>query len=254
MIDTNVSVGPWPFRRFPGDTPSDLINRLKKRGVTQAWAGTYEGVFHRDTSAANARLARACETNGAGLLRPFGSINPASPGWQEDLRRCHEVHRMPGIRLHPNYHGYSLSHPAFAELLAAARNRKLVVQLALSLEDERTQHPLMRVPPVDPSPLADIVARHAGLRLVVLNRTRVPAGPELQRLAKAGEVCFDIAGIEGVGCVQSLIEAVTAERVVFGSHSPFQYFDSALLKLKESAIHGPTQAAILTGNALRLLS
>jgi hypothetical protein len=250
MIDVNVSLGPWPFRRFPGDTPSDLVARLKQRGVKQAWAGSFEGIFHRDTGSANARLAKACETSG--LLLPFGSINPASPGWREDLRRCHEVHRMPGIRLHPNYHGYTLADAAFGDVLRAARDRKLIVQLALNLEDERTQHPLMRIPALDPAPLAKAVTGAPGVNLVVLNRTRLPAGDALAALARAG-VHFDFAMTEGVGAVADLISVVTAERLVFGSHAPFQYFESALLKLKESAVAGGQAAAILSANAGRLL-
>lgn len=253
MIDVNVTLGAWPFRRFPGDTPSDLVARLKKRGVRQAWAGAFEGVFHRDLNAANARLAKACETAGPGFLLPFGSINPAAEGWREDLRRCHEVHRMRGIRLHPNYHGYTLADAAFADLLRAAKERKLIVQLALNLEDERTQHPLMRVRAVDPAPLRKVVETAPDVRLMVLNRVRNPAGEDLAALARAG-VHFDLSMIEGIGCARNLMAAISPERLVFGSHSPFQYFESAALKIKESAIAGAEEAAILSGNAERLLS
>ncbi|MCC6341118.1 MAG: amidohydrolase family protein [Bryobacterales bacterium] len=252
MIDVNVSLGPWPFRRFPGDTPSDLAARLKRRGVTQAWAGSFEGVFHRDTSAANARLAKACETAGSGFLLPFGSVNPAAPGWREDLRRCHETHHMPGIRLHPNYHGYKLSDAAFADLLKEARDRKLIVQVALNMEDERSHHPLMRIPALDPAPLPEAVAAASGVKLVVLNRMRAPAGEALEGLARAG-VHFDLAMIEGAGCAGSLMSIITSRRLLFGSHAPFQYFEAAVLKLKESAITGKDEENILSGNARRLL-
>lgn len=253
IVDTNVSLGLWPFRRVPGDTPADLVARLKRRNVIQAWAGSFDGVFHRALTSANARLANACETAGAGFLVPFGSVNPKSPGWREDLRRCQEVHRMPGIRLHPNYHGYALTDPAFADLLREARERKLIVQLVLALEDERTQHPLMRVRPVDPAPLAQILGSHPGLPLMVLNRVRDPNGQALAELARAGDVYFDLAMIEGAGCAGALMSLISPQRMVFGSHAPFQYFESALLKLKESAISGEQESAILQGNAKRLL-
>jgi len=248
IIDTNVSLSRWPFRRLPADEPAALVAGLRKRNVRGAWTGSFDGIFHEDIAGVNARLARDCRTYGKGILMPFGSINPKLPDWQEDLRRCQEEHKMPGIRLHPNYHGYDLRDPIFAELLRIAADRKLVVQLAARMEDDRTQHPLMRVPPVDLSPLAELVRGVPQARLVVLN-----SGP-LRGLAPEHRVYSDLSMIEGAGGVARLVQQISASRVLFGSNYPLFYFESALLKVKESGLTGEQSAAVLAENARRLLS
>ena len=251
MIDVNVSLHQWPFRRLAGDDPAALAASLRAKGVTQAWAGSFEGLLHRDVAGVNARLAEDCGKHGNGLFVPFGVINPKQPDWQEDLRRCHEVHRLRGIRLHPNYHGYTLDDPACAELLQAAAGRNLIVQIALVMEDERTQFPLMRVAPVNPAPLAGIVKAWPKLRLVILNGNRVPNAAQL---VAVGNIYFDVAMVEGVGGVARLSREVTPARVLFGSHSPFFYFESAALKIKEAGLPAEQTRDITEGNAARLLS
>ena len=254
LIDVNVYLGQWPFRRVPGDDVAELVAKLRSQGVVQAWAGSFEALLHRDVAAVNQRLAAACRHQGEGLLVPFGAVNPRLPDWEEDLRRCHEEHQMPGIRLHPNYHGYKLDDPLAAKLLEAAAERGLIVQLALTMEDERTQHPLLQVPHVDVAPLVETVKRLPQLRLVLLNAFRSLRGEIVDRLAAAGQVYFDIAQLEGVGGLERLIQQVTAERVLFGSYYPFFYFEAALLKLRESEPGGAALKAIRRDNARKLLS
>ena len=254
MIDVNVNLSRWPFRRLAGDETPLLVAKLRRHGVTQAWAGTFDGAFHKDLAAANARLAADCREYGRDLLVPFGSVNPNLPDWHEDLRRCHEQHKMPGIRLHPNYHGYKLDGIPFRDVLKAAAIRKLIVQLSLCLEDERTQHPLMRVPPVDIAPLAAAISAEPNLNLVVLNCYPQLPIENLRAISSAGRVYFDISMVEHVGGVTRLAEQVSPARVLFGSYYPFFYFGSALLKVQEAGLSQAEQTAIYETNARRLLA
>ncbi len=75
----------------------------------------------------------------------------------------------------------------------------------------------------------------------------------MQELRSAGNVYFDIAMNEGVGGLDRLIAATSPARVVFGSHYPFFYFESALLKVREADLTGSQRTALTEGNARRLL-
>src|ERR1044072_6775259 len=95
IIDTNIHLFEWPFRRLKYDRPAALVAKLRKHRITRAWAGSFEAVLHKQLDQSNRRLAEECRTHGDGMLVPFGCVNPAWPDWEEDLRRCHEQYRMP---------------------------------------------------------------------------------------------------------------------------------------------------------------
>jgi predicted TIM-barrel fold metal-dependent hydrolase len=254
LIDVNTYLSRWPLRRLPGEDTADMVSRLRRHGVAQAWVGSIDALLHRDMAAVNARLASECRRYGEGLLVPFGSVNPKLPDWQDDLRRCVEEHHMPGIRLHPNYHGYTLGDPDFAKLLRLAAERGLIVQLVLIMEDERTMHPLLRVEPTSVAPLPGLLKQTPGLRIVLLNSQRFLRGQALSDLIAAGEVHVEMAMLEGVGGVANLLGQVPVNRVLFGSFAPLFYFESALLKLQESPLSAEQLGAIRCANARRLLA
>jgi uncharacterized protein len=254
LIDTNVTLSHWPFRRLPLDQTAALVAKLRSHGVVEAWAGSFDGLLHKDLGAVNAQLVEECRRHGRGMLRPFGSVNPTLPDWEEELRRCHEQYEMAGIRLHPNYHGYRLDDKRFAQLLDAAGERGLVVQLSVLMEDERTQHPLMRVPHVDVAPLFSLLDGRPKVRLELLNWSRGVKPALVSRLANDGQVFFEIASVEGVNGVADLLKQVPRERVLFGSDAPFFYFESAWLKLQESELTGGQSTAIREGNARQLVA
>jgi predicted TIM-barrel fold metal-dependent hydrolase len=253
LIDVNVNLGRWPLRRVRFDDTAGLASMLRRQGVTQAWTGSFECLLHKDMAGANARLAAECRREGAGFLVPFGSVNPKLPDWEEDLRRCVEVHHMPGLKLYPNYHGYKLDDPVFARLLGMAAERGLLVELALIMEDERMMHPLLRVPPTDPSPLVGVLKQAPGLRLVLVNALRMLHDQALVDLVTAGNVAVEISMLDAVNGVGDLLVKLPPGRVLFGSYAPLFYFESAALKLQESPLTEDELRAVRFESAGRLL-
>lgn len=253
IVDVNVNLSRWPFRRLPLDETAALVGSLRSLGVTQAWAGTFDNLLHKDVAGANARLTDECAKHGPGLLLPFGSVNPRLPDWEDDVRRCAEVFGMRGVRVHPNYHGYALDDPSFARLLHIAAERKLIVQLATAMEDERMMHPLVQVKPVDVAPLETLLPAVPGVRIVLLNAVRTVPFPLLGKIIGAGEVYAEIASVEGVAGISNLLQRMPVERLLFGSNAPLFYPESALFKLRESPLTDTQSNAIRCASAHRLM-
>jgi predicted TIM-barrel fold metal-dependent hydrolase len=261
IIDTNVHLFDWPFRRLKYAQTTALLAKLKKHRITEAWAGTFEALVHKNLDAANARLADECRRHPDRFFVPMGSVNPVWPDWEEDLRRCHEVHHMSGIRLYPNFHNYRLDRPEFARLLELATRRSLLLQIVIEMEDERVHHPIVTVPPVDAAPLAAILKQVPQARVQLLNGVTAlqRGGPAL---AQESGVVFDIANLEGTGAVGRLIECkhwsirsqVPAARLLFGSHAPFFPCEAALLRLFESPLERDQLLPIMRDNAKKLLA
>src|SRR5205809_8007462 len=117
IIDTNVNLFSWPFRALKYRDTKALVAKLKKHRIIEAWAGSFEALLSKDMNGVNTRLAAECREHGPGFLIPFGSVNLAWPDWEEDVRRCHEVHKMPGLRIYPGYQPFDLDHPGTEALV-----------------------------------------------------------------------------------------------------------------------------------------
>ncbi len=250
LVDTNISLFHWPFRRLPLDELVRLLKRLRTLGVDQAWAGSFEAVLHRDMAGVNRRLAEACKNHNE--LVPIGSVNLELPDWEEDLRRCFDEHQMPGVRLHPNYHAYTLNDPRFVKLLKVATAAKRMVQIAALIEDTRTQHPSLQTPDVELMPLLDLMPSIPGAIVQILNYR--PRGAVLERLAKTPGIYLDTARVEGTDGVPTLVEKLPPGRVLFGTHAPFLIPEAAMIRVHESGrLDAESLQALMSQNARAVL-
>lgn len=249
MIDANVTLGHYPFRKLPidGSDPAAVKDLLQRCGVTRACAGSLNAVFYGDPDQGNDELLPALADDEFYL--PVGVINPSLQSWRASLARCIEQYGCRMVRLYPSYHSYKLTDPAVEELLAAATDAGVLVAIVQRLEDERAHHPLMKVPAND---LYDVMgtAQRYDRPLLLLSAYLA----EIRQLAPhAHHLHFDIAFAETMNTLGTLTQAVDPARLVLGSHSPLLYTEAAVGKLTQWQTDDATRAQVAQGNLARLL-
>ena len=262
IIDTNINLFKWPFRRMKYGETKALIAKLRHHRITKAWAGNFEALFSKSINEVNARLAEECRINGEGVLIPFGTVNLAWPDWEEDLRRCHEVHRMPGIRLYPTYQTFDLNHIEFPRLMSQAADRGLIIQIVGDMEDSRVHHPIVLTREVSFDPLVDLMKKVPKAKVQLLSWNERVNSELLKKLISETSVVLDISWLESDGAIGRLIEGnrwsgpetpVPVERFLFGSHAPYFPVESAIIKLFESPLTLEQMKAVMNVNASQFI-
>ena len=263
IIDTNVNLLDWPFRSLKYGKTKDLVSKLRSHRITQAWAGNFEALFHKDIDGVNARLAEECRVNGENMLVPFGTVNIAWPDWEEDLRRCHEVYKMPGIRIYPIYQTFNLDTPDFLSLVRKATDRGMMIQIVGDMEDIRHHHPIVEVRDVSFEPLLEVMKQVPEAKVELLYWTHRVGRNLLPKIVSDTSIVLDTSRVESVGELGRLIEGnswygksmpVPVERFLFGSHAPYFPVESSLLKLFESPLKLNQMQAIMNTNARGFLN
>ena len=249
IVDCNATLGNWPFRPLRHSAPKAFLELMDLHGIAQAWVSPFESLLYKAVQEANLQFSAQIASLGDRLAQ-IPVINPACPGWEDDVVHYLD-HPLPGFRLYPSYHGYTLEDDCCGELLERVAEAGRFVQISVRVQDERQHHPLVMVPPVDLSALQALPRRFPGMPFIVLNAST----PEIRAVANTGppaNLFFDIANVESVGGVGDLAQEVGAEHLLFGSHAALFYVESSILKIREADLSDTDRELILNGNATRL--
>ncbi len=250
ILDCNATLGQWPFRRLRNCTPTDFAHLMDDNGIAQAWVSPFEGIFYNVTQEANEGLAEELLGLRDRLIQ-LPVINPAYPGWEDDVEECREL-EAPGLRLYPSYHGYRLQDAHFLQLAQRCAELGWFLQIVTRVQDERHQHHLARVQPVPVADIVQVARDFAPLPVMVLNA----ASGEVLGACEGGcpdNLSCDISHVEGVGGVGDLSDRLGAGHVLFGTHAPLLIPESALLKMREADLNGEDRELIVRGNAIKIV-
>jgi predicted TIM-barrel fold metal-dependent hydrolase len=248
IVDTHVYLGQWPHAYLADSEPTALIALLRRHQITQAWAGRFDGLFHKDVAGVNERLAVECASASDKFLVPFGTINPTLPDWEDDVRRCHELHHMRGIRLHPSYHGYTLEDSRFTQLLQLAAEQRLMVQLVVRLHTSQHRWLTPKVASVNLVSLPNVLKRIPTVPMVIAGVAANTNDEVIQSLMRVDGVYFDLSGETGHARSTAVdTKGSASTRFVFGSQMPLGDIREAIERYRQAGVE-PTSVADLRWN------
>ncbi len=252
LHDANAHLGHWPFRRLPFTGVEALLSRMDALGIDRAAVTSSHAVLYRNVHEANRELAEW--TNGRrDRLAPVATLDPGYPGAGVDLAWCAEVLGARALRLLPRWHGFGLSDPVTLDLVRLAAARGMAIVVPGRLEDGRQRH---RLAPQTDVTLDEVLALAGALPDARILATELPVrldDADLSRIRAAPGLSFEISRMPGGAdrTFPRLVEALGADRFLFGTGMPFKVPEVALLKL-ETVRDASAAAAIARGGFERL--
>ena len=265
LIDINANVGHWPFRKMRHNTCEALSERMDKFGVDVSVISNMNGIFYKDTQAANRELFNEIQEKKRFKNRfvPFAIINPIYAGWQNDFKESISKLGMKGIRVYPKYHDYEVADPKLVELVKMARDAGVPVAFTMRMVDSR-QRSWMDIdyvaytakPEWSLKSIMPIIRAVPDAKFMILNASNsiYLDGEDAAVFAKA-DVLIDTSGRTLVD-LGGLLKIQGKERFAFGTHSPiFDYLTGQLRieSLRPEEADEKTKELLRSGNAKRFL-
>jgi predicted TIM-barrel fold metal-dependent hydrolase len=252
-IDFSCTIGPWAFRRLQVTTTEGTRKALKREGIDRAVVSSLPAVLYKSPHEGNVQLVE--ETGkGSRTFIPFAVLNPEFPGWEEDLRRCAEELGMRGLRLYPNYHRYSLRKRPARDIVAAAGRMDWPVCISVRLEDERYHHWRMKVNPTPVGDIAALTMRLPSANVVLSGGSYADIKVFFEQVGHQPNAFAEIGWLKSpLEALATCVEEFGAERLLMGTNFPLMVPWCGTEKVRQADIPEAAKAAILGGNAARLL-
>jgi hypothetical protein len=245
IIDTNITLGSWPFQEISIDSPAKLAEHLTRAGIGIGYVRSCQAALLPEPEADNRWLQQQLEDYDNLIAVP--TINPQLIGWQQMV----DFTAITAINIYPNYHSYELTSPAMHALAEKCLKNSTILFITMRMEDIRCAYPHCIVPDVPAVAVNQLALDYPQLKIICLNS----AFNEASILtAGATNIYLDIAYCECGATLDNLTSQIAETQIVFGSHTPFFYTHAAIMKVKYADIAASTRKAVNYLNIQRIFS
>jgi len=255
ILDVNVLLGRWAFRRLPAEDAVTLREALSRAGIVKALVGSLDAVLYRDPAEGNERLYRAIRS-ARDFFTPAATLDPTYAGWTRELERARSEGCV-AVRTYPAYQGWRLEETRVAEFFKACAEQRLPVVLTAAMEDARQRHGLDRPEDWRGAELRNLIERERDLRVLVANARADRIRTIALSLSDADRrrVGFDVSAVWGpfVDDLAACAREIGAGRFVFGSHAALKTPESAVWRVRHADLTDDEKTGIFREHARDLI-
>lgn len=235
LIDFHVHLGKWAGLRIIVHRPDDIVRRAQTLGLDGI---VVNGVIDPDLTASN-NLVGDLERRYPGYVHGLAVTNPYQHHMADEVRRCFDELGLRGVKLHSLHESPQAPKP----LLAYSEQWEALFRF---LSDRRAPvlfHGIVTEEMVREWPEVPFVMAHG-----------IGSVAEMKRLSRYPNFHVDTASTQNPAfAVTRAVGILGADRMIWGSDAPWDDFAQRLGVVLDTDLPDADVAAILGGNAVRLL-
>ncbi|MCX6379203.1 MAG: amidohydrolase family protein [Armatimonadetes bacterium] len=236
ILDINTLFGPYPLANT--DLAIDqLLAAMKQHNIGQAVTYSTLGILF-DPTVGNAATRAACGDHAE--LLAGATLNPNRYFGNKASLQSLKSSGFRLVRLFPQAQGWKASSVAFRTLVQDLGETALPLMFHIEEIGEVSE-------------LAQALTAYTAP--IIFANVEVEQLADLIAVLKAKPNTYvETSSLTGVGAIKAIAESAGAQRLLFGSGTPYQPVTSALKVLEFSGLSGEARTQILGANARRILS
>ena len=261
MIDFHTHV-------FPDKIADRTISALsKKAGIKAHTDGTLAGLKDHALSSGVSKaivlpvitkaeqfdsiMKFACKINEEDdRLFSFGAVYTGDPDMKERLKLVKD-YGLKGIKVHPDYHGIDLDDKRTMDLIYEASALGLIISVHAGI-DIGIPDPVRSTPQM----ALKVIEEIAPEKMVLAHTGGWKLWDDVEKLLVGKDVYFDVSFTDGYidpGQWKRIIENHGADRILFGSDSPWSSEKETAEAVRSLGLPAEDEEKIFKGNAKKLL-
>ena len=251
VVDTNLFVGPCPFREVPSEV-DDLLVLRERAGLDLAVATGFRSLLYYDPVAGLDGDLAQYEALSAWLFF-YATVNPTFPQVEELVKRASEDARIVGLRLFPTLHHYALASEQALQVAYLAADNGLPVNVAARVFDGRVAPRYVNQGTINRADLTTFLDQSKETTVIL----SMFFFNELQPLKVDWDALPNV--YLDLGCskpsaasLDELTSWFPTDRVLFGTAAPFYYWGGSRLGLEGARLTEDQRLGILGGNAMEV--